>query len=138
MRTAEGPRLAIARRRLVLPARTVKGESQAEPLLAPIAAVRVGDAAFVFLPGEPFVEIGLAIREASPWKFTMVAGYAEDYIGYIPTEKAFKNGGYETGPGAWSRVAPGSDRIVRQAAVDLLEILHRAKYKPDDSERTTY
>jgi hypothetical protein len=127
LRVAAGPRLAIARRQLALPARTVKGQPQAEPIRAPIAAVRVGDAAFVFLPGEPFVEIGLAIRAASPWKFTIVAGYAEDYIGYIPTDRAFHNGGYETGPGAWSRVAPGSEGIVRRSAVELLAGLHEGK-----------
>jgi hypothetical protein len=77
----------------------------------------------VFLPGEPFVEIALAIREASPCQFTAVAGYAESYIGYIPTDRAFKSGGYETGPGAWSRVAAGSEAIVRREAVELLKSL---------------
>ena len=63
---------------------------------ATVAAVRLGSAAMVFLPGEPFVEIALGIREASPFDFTAVVGYAESYIGYIPTDRAFNNGGYET------------------------------------------
>lgn len=75
-----------------------------------------GDAAFVFLPGEPLVELALAIREASPWDFTAVVGCADDYIGYIPTNRVFENGGYEIGPGRWSRLAAGSDVIVRQEA----------------------
>ena len=115
-----GDKLALSWKTLRLPARTVTGEPQAEPLETRIGAARIGDAAFVFLPGEPFVEIGLAIREASPCGFTAVVGYADDYIGYIPTDRAFANGGYEIGPGRWSRLASGSEPIVRQAAIELL------------------
>ncbi len=82
-----------------------------------------GDAAMVFLPGEPFVEIALAIRKASPFPFTAVMAYSEDYIGYIPTDRAFENGGYETRPGRWSRLGPGSEAIVRDEAIRLLGVL---------------
>jgi len=111
----------LLRRRLVrLPARTLHGLPAQKPLTAEIAALRIGDAAFVFLPGEPFVETGLAIREASPFDFTAVVGYAEDWIGYIPTDAAFDEGGYEVGPGAWSRAGRGSEEIVRREALRLL------------------
>jgi len=119
----QGDRLALSWKTIRLPARTVTGEPQPEPLETRIGAARIGDAAFVFLPGEPFVEIGLAIREASPFAFTAVVGYADDYIGYIPTDRAFANGGYEIGPGRWSRLASGSEPIVRQAGIDLLRSL---------------
>jgi len=118
-----GDKLALSWKTLRLPARTITGEPQAEPLETRIGAARIGDAAFVFLPGEPFVEIGLEIRAASPCKFTAVVGYADDYIGYIPTDRAFANGGYEIGPGRWSRLASGSEPIVRQAGIDLLASL---------------
>ncbi len=62
----------------------------------------------------------MAIRETSPWPFTAVVGYSEDYLGYIPTDRAFENGGYETRPGRWSRLGPGSEAIVRDAAIGLL------------------
>jgi hypothetical protein len=123
LRPVEGSELVIRWRTFKLPARTLEGKSQAEPFSATVGALRLGNAAFVFLPGEPFVEIALAIREASPFRFTAVAGYAESYIGYIPTDRAFKNGGYEIGPGAWSRVAPGSEAIVRREAIELLKSL---------------
>jgi hypothetical protein len=92
--------------------------------LARIGALRLGSAAMVFLPGEPFVEIALAIRQGSPFDFTAVVGYAESYVGYLPTDQAFKNGGYETHPGRWSRVAPGSEQVVRQQAIELLKSLN--------------
>ena len=75
------------------------------------------------LPGEPFVEIGLAVTAASPFPVTAVVGYAEEYIGYIPTDRAFDNRGYETGPGRWSRCAAGAEAAMRGAAIELLRDL---------------
>ena len=82
--------------------------------------MRLGQAQIVFLPGEPFVETALAIRQAAKGELVMVVGYADDYIGYIPTDGAVRSGGYETGPGRWSRAALGSEPLLRQAAIDLL------------------
>lgn len=117
----QGDELVLRWKAVRLPVRSVDGNPEAEPLETRIAALRIGNATFVFLPGEPFVEIGLAIRQSSPWQFTAVVGYANDYIGYIPTDRAFRNGGYEIGPGRWSRVASGSEPIVRQEAIKLLQ-----------------
>ena len=121
MQPVEGAELALRRKTIELPVRGITGELLPEPLKTGIAALRIGSAAFLFLPGEPFVEIALAIRRASPWPLTAVVGYAEDYIGYIPTDRAFENGGYEVRPGRWSRVAPGSEAIVCDQAVRLLK-----------------
>ncbi len=123
LRPVQESDLAMRWRPMKLPARTIQGEPQAEPLVATLGAVRLGSAAMVFLPGEPFVEIALEIREASPFDFTAVVGYSEDYIGYIPTDRALKSGGYEAGPGRWSRVASGSEPIVRREATELLKSL---------------
>jgi hypothetical protein len=123
LRPVEEPALALARGSVDIAARTVTGEAAAAPLHVELAALRVGDARFLFIPGEPFVETGLAVYAASPDRFTVVAGYAEDWIGYIPTDEALAEGGYETGPGAWSRVGPGGEERVRHAALDLLRAL---------------
>lgn len=118
-----GNELELRWRQINLPARDLQGEPQAEPLRAMLGAVRLGDASLVLLPGEPFVEIGLAVSAASPFPFTAVVGYAEEYIGYIPTDRAFGNRGYETGPGRWSRCALGAEAAMRDAAVALLKSL---------------
>jgi len=117
---AEGNRLEIGWRSIDLPRRDEPDQQEKKLLTTRIAAVNTGGAAMVFLPGEPFVEIALAIREASPFPFTAVVGYSEDYIGYIPTDRAFENGGYETNPGRWSRLGPGSEAIMRDEAIRLL------------------
>jgi hypothetical protein len=118
--TIQVDRLALRWKTVTLPARSVAGAPAAVRLPARVGAFRLGEACFACLPGEPFVEIALAIRRASRWKFTAVIGYADDYIGYIPTDRAFANGGYETGPGRWSRVAAGSEAIIRKTAIELL------------------
>ncbi|HEX6972527.1 MAG TPA: hypothetical protein VF234_09935, partial [Limnochordia bacterium] len=47
-------------------------------------AVRLGHAAFAFVPGELFVELGLHIRRQSPARHTHVVGYANGWVGYLP------------------------------------------------------
>jgi len=49
----------------------------------------------VGIPGEVFVEIGLEIKEKSPFAFTLPIECTNGCIGYIPTRSAFDEGGYE-------------------------------------------
>jgi neutral ceramidase len=78
------------------------------------------DTAIVTLPAEVFVEIGLAIKAASPFKNTLVIELTNDSIGYIPTKKAFAEGSYET---VNSRIVPGSGEKLVEAATNLLKEL---------------
>jgi neutral ceramidase len=76
--------------------------------------------AVVCLPGEVFVDLGLAIKAGSPFKTTLVMELCNDSPAYIPTRKAFAEGSYET---VNSRVVPGSGEKMMAAAIDLLEEL---------------
>jgi len=78
------------------------------------------DVAVVGLPGEVFVDLGLAIKKASPFATTLVIELCQDAPGYIPTKKAFAEGSYET---VNSRVAPGGGEIMAEAAIGLLKEL---------------
>ena len=51
--------------------------------------------AMVFLPGEIFTKTGLAIHSGSPYAHTMVVGYSNGTVGYIPTYEDYAIGGYE-------------------------------------------
>jgi neutral ceramidase len=62
----------------------------------PLQAIRIGDLGIVGLHGEVFVEIGLAIKEQSPFARSMVIGMANGSSGYIPTDQALSEGSYET------------------------------------------
>jgi neutral ceramidase len=86
-----------------------------------VQAVRFGnDVALVALPGEVFVELGLAIKKGSPFKTTMVVELANDCPAYVPTQKAFTEGSYET---VNSRVQSGGGEMMAEAALRLLEQL---------------
>lgn len=86
-----------------------------------VQAFRVGaDTAIVGLPGEVFVELGLAIKERSPFRHTLVVELANDAIAYVPTRKAFEEGSYEV---VNSRIQPGGGETLTETALRLLESL---------------
>jgi neutral ceramidase len=94
------------------------------PIDAEVQVVALGsDIAWVGVPGELFVEHGLAIKTASPFRFTVVVELANDSIGYVPNLRAYDQGAYEV---VASRCAPGSGEMLVDAAVRLLVALHRA------------
>lgn len=87
------------------------------PIFAEIQAMQLGPLRWIALPGEPFVETGLALKQKGA---NFVIGYANGWIGYLPTQDAYPDGGYECDPGAWSRVAPGSGETLEEAASKML------------------
>ncbi|MCB1237081.1 MAG: neutral/alkaline non-lysosomal ceramidase N-terminal domain-containing protein [Verrucomicrobiae bacterium] len=100
---------------------------EAEPWVLPVEvqAFRLSDEiAVVGLPGEVFVELGLAIKEASPFPTTIVVELAQVHIAYVPTRKAFAEGGYET---LNSRLAPGGGEMLVESAIQQLRALRRHK-----------
>jgi len=88
-----------------------------------IQALRVGDLAILTLPGEPFVEAQLAIKQASPATRTFVAHMSNRYVGYIPTPEALARGGYETRACQGSKLAPEALQMITDRSVALLREL---------------
>jgi hypothetical protein len=78
------------------------------------------DVAIVALPGEVFVELGLAIKKASPFATTLVIELANNSPAYIPTREAFFDGDYEV---INSRVKPGGGEMLVDTALRLLREL---------------
>lgn len=79
---------------------------------------RVGNTAFVGLPGEPFVEGQLAIKIESPAYPTYVVHCCTQYMGYLPTREAYAHKGHEP---FFCKVAPGSLEQVVEHAVGMLK-----------------
>lgn len=80
------------------------------------------DTAVVGLPGEIFVDLGLAIKRLSPFKRTMVLSLCNDRPAYVPTRKGFEEGSYET---VNSRLRSGAGEVMVDAAAGLLAELSR-------------
>ena len=90
------------------------------PAQGELQAMRIGPVRWISLPGEPFVETGLELKQAGA---SFVVGYANGYLGYFPTRRAYAEGGYEVTLGAWSRVAPGSAERLAELGRRLLRRL---------------
>jgi len=88
-----------------------------------ITVFRIGEVAVIGLPGEPFVDIGLAIKSKSPFKYTLICGNANGYAGHIPLESHFKNGGYEVRTTPYNRFAKGLGRFTIRKSIETLQTL---------------
>ena len=84
-------------------------------------ALRAGSLCLVFLPGEEFVETGLAIRDQSGFDYTFVAAYNDLTPSYVPDATAFDEGGYEVG--LWCYSTRDTANTVIQEALSLIKSL---------------
>jgi hypothetical protein len=72
----------------------------------------------LFLPGEAFIEYQLAAQKMRPDATVLVASYGDDGPGYIPTAKAYFEGGYEP---TVALAGPDSEAILLKAMHKLLK-----------------
>ena len=88
-----------------------------------IQAIQLGDTALVTLPFEVLVEIGLEIKEKSPFPHTIFVGLANGAFGYLPTPEQHELGGYETWLGT-CRVEADSSVVLTKHLLEMLAELH--------------
>ena len=91
-----------------------------------VQAIRIGDQAIVSFPFETFVETGLDIKKASPFKHTFVIELANGSYGYLPTPKHHELGGYETWLGT-SKVQKDGSEVLKRNLLEMLNELHKTK-----------
>jgi hypothetical protein len=77
----------------------------------------LGQTRIVHMPGELFVEYQLEAQKLRPQSFVCLAAYGDYGPGYICTEAAYAQGGYEPGV---SLVAPSVEKGLRGVLQDLL------------------
>ena len=85
-----------------------------------ITCFSIGKARVLHMPGELFVEYQLAAQKLRPDLFVAMAAYGDYAPGYIGTEIAYGQGGYETSPRA-SRVASSVEKTLMDAVKKLLK-----------------
>ncbi len=94
-------------------------ERRGRPIAAEVQVIALApELAWVGLPGEIFVELGLAVKHASPFGLTIVQSLTNDSIGYVPNRQAYAEGAYEV---VSARCAEGSGEMLVAAALDLLK-----------------
>ena len=95
-----------------------------------LQVIRIGDIAFSAVPGEPFNEIGLAVKERSAAGYTFFCGYSNEYIAYFPTAAEYPFGGYEPGHSYHNgnrleTVGPECEEIIISNLTDLSKELFK-------------
>ena len=84
------------------------------------SAISFGGLAFSGIAGEPFCELGKAIRDNSPFPVTLFCCCTNGAGDYFPTTEAFEQDGYEPRN---CRFAKGVGEQLADAAIDLLQSL---------------
>jgi neutral ceramidase len=93
-----------------------------QPFRVEVQVLSIGDQiAWVSLPGEVFVELGMSIRQGSPYPCTAIAELANGSIGYIPNRVAYPQGNYEVNS---ARCAAGSGEMLVDTAIEMLRELY--------------
>ena len=111
----EGARSRLPRLAENYARRTLVAAERDETLTVKLQAIRIGDLAICGIPFETFVEIGLELKDQSPFPQTMIIGLANGRYGYLPTPEHHRLGGYET----WL----GTNYVQEDASVILTEQL---------------
>jgi len=86
-----------------------------------LQVLRVGEAAIMGIPGEMFAALGLELRRRSPFRHTLIAGLANDEIGYIADRRGYRDGGYQTWFCGHSQLEPGEGEKMVEASLALLQ-----------------
>jgi len=85
-----------------------------------ISCLSLGPARVLHMPGELFVEYQLAAQKMRPDGFVAMAAYGDYGPGYIGTEIAYGQGGYETD--RVSCVAPQVEKVLMDTMKHLLDV----------------
>lgn len=98
-----------------------------EAIQSEVQAITFGEElALVGFPGDAFVELGLAIKENSPFPYTIVSEQSGNgVLSYVPNRKAFSEGGYEV---ISARFSPGGGELLVDTSIRLLLDLYPERW----------
>ncbi|XOV92665.1 MAG: neutral/alkaline non-lysosomal ceramidase N-terminal domain-containing protein [Bacteroidota bacterium] len=88
-----------------------------DPVDIRLSAMKIGNTLFVGISGELMNEIGLEIKAASPFKDTFVYTHCNGSSGYLCTDEAYPQGGYEP---MVSRTMPGTEALIKDGVKGLI------------------
>jgi hypothetical protein len=72
-----------------------------------LSGLKIGDLVMEGISGELMTEYGLQVKKASPYKNTIIITHCNGSSGYICTDQAYKEGGYEV---MTTRLMPGVEK----------------------------
>jgi hypothetical protein len=93
---------------------------QGDDLRVRLTAIKVGNVIFAAYGGEVMNEIGMRLKELSPYDNTFVITLCNGHCGYLVTDKALEEGGLEAGR---TRGMPGTDKALVNHMVEMINEL---------------
>ena len=88
-------------------------ELNEESVRLEVGMFSIGGLNMLMVPGEPFLETLSKVRSSLRKASKLIGvGYANGYVGYIPTREAFKVGAYEARLARWSRVTEDAEELL--------------------------
>jgi hypothetical protein len=94
--------------------------AEMSPCKVHVNTLRVGDAVICTNPAELYCAFGLAIKERSPARTTLVAELTDGHIGYVATPQAVKHGGYSAQASGGAYLVPDAGWQIVNATRELL------------------
>ena len=82
-----------------------------------LSVLKVGTIIFAGISGELMTEIGMKVKRLSPYKSTFILTHCNGSSGYIITDDAYGQGGYET---VTSRIKSGAEKAVISNLLDMI------------------
>ncbi len=113
------PKISLVHRDIVCPLKygEVIKNFRNTTINVPVSVIRLGSFAWVTFPGELFHEIGEKVKSCTHVPYPFLVGYCNGSLGYLPTQQAHSEGGYEP----WSsRFDPVTEKIFTREVERML------------------
>lgn len=91
-----------------------------------LSLLRVSNILFAGISGEIFSEIGMKLKELSPYKNNHVITYCNGDSGYLITDSAYPQGWYEVSA---TRVMSGAERVILDNFIEMLNEFRNNKWQ---------
>lgn len=97
-----------------------------QPMPADVQVISVGGVRICAFPAELFYEYAIDLKEREKDEKIMVATIANGVLGYVPTRRAFENGGYEPSLGYTSRWEEGCGEKLVESVIRQIENINKS------------
>lgn len=93
---------------------------EGKPVPLRLSVIKIGPIVFAGISGELMTTIGMKIKEQSPFSNTIIVTHNNGSSGYICTDEAYREGGYEP---MVSRTMPGVEKIILSNFMEMFSEL---------------
>ncbi len=120
---ALNPEIKVVNENIVLPLKYnhVMRDFRQTTLDLPVTALKIDEFIWITYPGELFHEIGQQVKASTHSRYSFIVGYGNGSYGYLPTQAAHSEGGYEPNS---TRFAPISEKIFVRGIERMLSKLY--------------